>query len=145
VIAGPDHERWARLASKGKLLTPDPRIAIQGFVEDVRPAYRECDVVAIPLPISAGTNIKLMEAMACGRAVVSTPVGCQGLDLEDGADLLVSDLDTGFAEAICSLLADDSKREQISRRARRTAEERFDWDIIARNALDCYLRQETRP
>ena len=67
VIAGPDYEKWARLAGKGKLLAADPRITIQGFVEDVRPAYRECDVVAIPLPVSAGTNIKLMEAMACGR------------------------------------------------------------------------------
>ena len=77
-IAGPDHEKWARQAGKGKLLAADPRVAIHGFVEDVRPAYRECDVVAIPLPVSAGTNIKLMEAMACGRAIVSTPVGCQG-------------------------------------------------------------------
>jgi glycosyltransferase involved in cell wall biosynthesis len=145
VIAGPDHERWARLGGKGKLLKPDPRIAIEGFVEDVRPAYRECDIVAIPLPVSAGTNIKLMEAMACGRAVVSTPVGCQGLDLEDGSDLLVSDIGDRFAEAICGLLADGSKREQIAARARRTAEERFDWDIIAREALACYRRLEKRP
>ena len=49
VIAGPDHERWARTAGKGRLLAPDPRITIQGFVEDVRPAYRECDVVADPI------------------------------------------------------------------------------------------------
>jgi glycosyltransferase involved in cell wall biosynthesis len=145
VIAGPEHERWARLASKGKLLTPDPRISIQGFVEDVRPLYRECDVVAIPLPVSAGTNIKLMEAMACGRAVVSTPVGCQGLDLEEGEDLLVSDIGPEFAEALCLLLADDSKREQMAARARKTAEERFDWDIIAREALGCYQRLKEIP
>jgi glycosyltransferase involved in cell wall biosynthesis len=140
VIAGPDHERCARLASKGKLLTPDSRIAIQGFLEDVRPLYRECDAVAIPLPLSAGTNIKLMEAMACGRAVVSTPVGCQGLDLVDGEDLLVADVGPEFAEALCTLLEDRSKREQMAARARRTAEERFDWDIIAREALGCYQR-----
>jgi glycosyltransferase involved in cell wall biosynthesis len=134
VIAGPDHEKWARLAAKGKLLTADPRIAIQGFVEDVRPAYRECDVVAIPLPVSAGTNIKLMEAMACGRAIVSTAVGCQGLELEDGADLLVAEV------------GDDSKREQMAARARRTAEARFDWDRIAREALACYRSiRETEP
>jgi glycosyltransferase involved in cell wall biosynthesis len=142
VIAGPDHEKWAVLANKSALLEPDPRISIAGFVEDVRPAYRECDVVAIPLPISAGTNIKLMEAMACGRAIVSTPVGCQGLDLADGLDLLVADLGPEFAEAVCRLLGNDLKREQIAARARRTAEERFHWDIIARDALACYKRLE---
>jgi glycosyltransferase involved in cell wall biosynthesis len=145
VIAGPDHDKWARSGGKGKLLAPDPRIRIQGFVEDVRPSYRECDVVAIPLPVSAGTNIKLMEAMACGRAIVSTPVGCQGLDLEDGADLLVSDIGLAFGEAIGLLLADGSLREQMAARARRTAEQRFDWDIIAREALISYRRLETRP
>jgi glycosyltransferase involved in cell wall biosynthesis len=138
VIAGPDHEKWARTGGKGKLLAPDSRITVQGFVEDVRPAYRECDVVAIPLPVSAGTNIKLMEAMACGRAIMSTPVGCQGLDLEDGADLLVSEIGRAFGDAICRLLMDESTREQIAARARRTAQERFDWDIIAREALNSY-------
>ncbi len=81
-IAGPDHEKWARQAGKGKLLAADPRVAIHGFVEDVRPAYRECDVVAIPLPVSAGTNIKLMEAMACGRAIVSTSGRLRGFGPE---------------------------------------------------------------
>jgi len=144
-IAGPDHEKWARTGGKGKLLVPDARITIQGFVEDVRPAYRECDVVAIPLPVSAGTNIKLMEAMACGRAIVSTPVGCQGLDLEDSADLLVSEIATGFARALCTLLGDGSRREQMAARARQTAEQRFDWDIIAREALTCYRKLQERP
>jgi glycosyltransferase involved in cell wall biosynthesis len=148
VIAGPDHEKWARLAGKGKLLAADARITIQGFVEDVRPAYRECDVVAIPLPVSAGTNIKLMEAMACGRAIVSTAVGCQGLELENGGDLLVAEVGPEFAEALGTLLADDSKREQMAARARRTAEARFDWDRIARDALLCYAnikKAETEP
>ena len=144
-IAGPDHEKWARMGGKGKLLVPDARIKIQGFVEDVRPAYRECDVVAIPLPVSAGTNIKLMEAMACGRAIVSTPVGCQGLDLEEGADLLVSEIGPGFAEALCGLLGDGSRREQMAARARGSAAERFDWDIIAREALTCYRKLQERP
>jgi glycosyltransferase involved in cell wall biosynthesis len=138
VIAGPHHERAVAAAGKQNLLDHDPRIAIQGFVPDVRPAYRECDVVVIPLPISAGTNIKLMEAMACGRAVVSTAVGCQGLGLLDGSDLLIRESGPEFARAVTCLLGDDYLRQTIATAARRTAEQRFGWDAISRKALASY-------
>ncbi|MGD1069103.1 MAG: glycosyltransferase family 4 protein [Bryobacteraceae bacterium] len=138
VIAGPDHERAARLAGKSALLAPDSRIAVDGFVEDVRPAYRECDVVAIPLPLSAGTNIKVMEAMACGRAIVSTPSGCQGLGLRNEMDVLVRDIGPGFADAIVHLLAHEELRERIALRARQTVDLRFGWDSAAREALGSY-------
>jgi glycosyltransferase involved in cell wall biosynthesis len=139
VIAGPDHQRAAQLARKTALLAKDPRVTIEGFVEDVRPAYRECDVVAIPLPVSAGTNIKLMEAMACGRAVVSTPVGCQGLDLTDGEELLIRGIGPEFADALLVLLRDADLRDLIAATARRTAELRFGWDAIAETALAAAL------
>ncbi len=138
VIAGSNHERWAGLAGKSALLQNDPRILLDGFVEDVRPAYRDADVVAIPLPVSAGTNIKLMEAMACGRASVSTPVGCVGLELTDGVELEIRELDNGFAAAVTRLLTDSQGREAMAASARRTAEERFGWDAIAREALGTY-------
>ncbi|HXJ38662.1 MAG TPA: glycosyltransferase family 4 protein, partial [Bryobacteraceae bacterium] len=138
VIAGPDHQRAAQLAGKASLLAPSPGITMQGFVEDVRPAYRECDVVVIPLPVSAGTNIKLMEAMACARAVVSTPVGCIGLDLRDGHDLLIRDLGPDFAAAVANLLEDTPTRSALTTNARQTAEDRFGWDAIARDALQSY-------
>jgi glycosyltransferase involved in cell wall biosynthesis len=147
VIAGPSHERAVDAAKKRRLLDPDPRIQIQGFVDDVRPAYRECDVAVIPLPVSAGTNIKLMEAMACGRAVVSTPVGCQGLGLQDESDLLIREADAGFAEAIIRLLTDEVLRTRIADIARQTAELRFGWDYIASAALETYdaLRSGAAP
>lgn len=138
VVAGPDHEQAALLAGKANLLLPQPGISMQGFVEDVRPAYRECNVVVIPLPVSAGTNIKLMEAMACGRAVVSTPIGCTGLDLRDGHDLLVRSLGPAFSEAIAHLLLHTEGCQQMGRNARQTAENRFGWDSIAAGALANY-------
>ncbi len=145
VIAGPAHERAAELAQKSHLLRPDPRIRMEGFVTDVRPAYRGADVVAIPLPVSAGTNIKVMEAMACGRAIVSTPVGCQGLELADGHDLLVADLGEDFALALNALLRDEGLRSRIAADARLTAERGFGWDSIARDAMNSYERLlETR-
>ena len=139
VIAGPDHERAAQLARKMPLLAKDPRLSIQGFVEDVRPAYRECDVVAIPLPVSAGTNIKLMEAMACARAIVSTQVGCQGLELIDGEELLIREIGHAFAEGLLRLLRDTETRNAMAATARRTAERRFGWDAIAQDARQSIL------
>jgi len=138
VIAGPHHERAVKDANRKALLSPDPRIRIQGFVEDVRPAYRECDIAVIPLPISAGTNIKLMEAMACGRAVVTTEVGCQGLGLRDEAHLLIREVNDGFADAIVRMLTDEALRADIAASARKVAESRFGWDFIASGALESY-------
>ena len=138
VIAGPAHEKAATLAKKRGLLAKDSRILMEGFVEDVRPAYRECAVVAVPVPVSAGTNIKVVEAMASGRAIVSNAVGAQGLDLKDGEDLLIREIGPDFSQSIIALLGDAELRERIAARARQTVEERFGWDAIAVEALACY-------
>ena len=138
VIAGPAYEKAATLAKKRGLLAKDSRIVIEGFVEDVRPAYRECAVVAVPVPVSAGTNIKVVEAMACGRAIVSNAVGAQGLGLRDGEDLLIREIGPDFSQSIIALLGDIELRERIAFHARKTAEERFGWDAIALEALACY-------
>ncbi|MCU1325049.1 MAG: hypothetical protein JWN34_419 [Bryobacterales bacterium] len=140
VVAGPDHERAARSAGRAALLDPVPGIRMEGFVQDLQPAYRECDVVVIPLPVSAGTNIKLMEAMACGRAVVSTPVGCHGLGLRDGDELVIRDLAEGFAAAIADLLEDRENRSRLAANARRTAEKHFGWHNIAGHAHASYAQ-----
>jgi glycosyltransferase involved in cell wall biosynthesis len=138
VIAGPNHQRVCELAGKKDLLAADPRIVLEGFVTDVRPAYRAADVVAVPLPLSAGTNIKLLEAMACGRAIVSTSSGCRGLDLTNGVELLVAELDASFPAAVVELLRNSDLRTRIARDARRAAELRFGWDTIAQDAMDAY-------
>lgn len=133
VIAGPDHLKYW---PGSKQL--DPRITVHGFVEDLVPHYREASLVVVPLPVSAGTNIKLMEALACERAVITTPVGCAGLDLIDGSDALIRELGPAFAEAICDLLNNPSKRAQIAAQGRIAAIARFSWESIADKAYACY-------
>jgi polysaccharide biosynthesis protein PslH len=133
VVAGPDPEKyWTRPS------TLDRRIDLECFVSDVRPLYARAAVVAAPLAVSAGTNIKVMEAMACGKAIVSTPVGCQGLGLEDGRELLVRAGSADFAEAVADLLADSRRAAALGRRARETAVARFSWDAIAEDAMRSY-------
>jgi polysaccharide biosynthesis protein PslH len=135
VVAGPEPERYWRAPRD-----LDSRIQVHGFVEDLRPLYSKAAVVAVPLAVSAGTNIKVMEAMACGRAVVSTPVGCAGLGLVDGQDALIRSSAEDFAGAICDLLADPVGRQAIAERARRTVEQRFSWNAIADCAYASYLQ-----
>jgi glycosyltransferase involved in cell wall biosynthesis len=118
----------------------DSRIQIHAFVEDLRPLYAQAAVVVVPLEVSAGTNIKVMEAMACGRPVVSTPVGCAGLGLVDGCDALIRSAPEEFAAAICDLLSDPARRNAIANAARRTVEQRFSWDAIAERAYASYLQ-----
>jgi glycosyltransferase involved in cell wall biosynthesis len=76
--------------------------------------------------------------MACGRAIVSTPEGCRGLGLTTGVELIVAELDAPFSVALAGLLRDADLRNRLAGEARRTAELRFGWDNIARDALDSY-------
>src|SRR5262249_35204328 len=77
------------------------------------------------------TNIKIVEAMAMGKAIVSTPAGINGLELEPGVDVVVAESAERFAGAIRELIADPARRRALEQQARRTAERRFDWDAIA--------------
>ena len=67
------------------------------FVRDVRPLYVECNLVIVPTTVSAGTNLKVLEAMAMERAVVSTSCGCAGLGLKHGASVSIADDADSFA------------------------------------------------
>ena len=108
-----------------------PNVEVEGYVGDVRPAYERAALVLAPLVASAGTNIKVLEAMAMGKAVVSTPAGVNGLDLAAGEDFLLVETADQMANAIERLLASDAERRQIEAAARRRVERDYGWDAIA--------------
>jgi glycosyltransferase involved in cell wall biosynthesis len=139
VVAGPNQERFRRMLRPAPARRPDRRVEVLGFVEDLRPLYAQASVVVSPLAISSGTNIKVLEAMACGKAIVSTPVGCTGLGLRDGHDVFIRQDWGHFAQTIWELLCDEALRRQIGGHARRTAEQRFSWSDIAERAHESYL------
>lgn len=141
VVAGPDHKRyWREFQKRAYPDSFDPRVIVHGFVEDLRPLYATAAIVLVPLLVSAGTNIKVMEAMACRKAVVSTPIGCAGLGLRDGEDAVIRAESPEFAEAVCELLGNAALREAIATEARRTVEQRFSWGAIAEAAYESYLK-----
>jgi glycosyltransferase involved in cell wall biosynthesis len=139
VVAGPNHERFRRLLRPSSTRHLDQRVEVLGFVEDLRPLYARASVVVSPLAISSGTNIKVLEAMACGKAMVSTPVGCAGLGLCDGYDVFIREDWDKFAQTLCQLLCEEALRREIGGHARRTTEQKFSWNDIADRAHDSYL------
>ncbi len=116
-----------------------PGIRLEGFVSDVRPAYRAAAVVVAPLLASAGTNIKIMEAMAMGKAIVSTPAGINGLeDLQPGRDLILVRTGAEMAEAIADVIGFPERRREIEQQARKTVAGKYDWEAIAKQQAALY-------
>lgn len=113
-------------------------IEVEDFVSDVRPAYERAALVVAPLTASAGTNIKILEAMAMGKAIVSTPAGINGLDLAPGSEVLVTPAGAEMAAAVVDLFRDRERRRALERQARATAEARYGWDVIARKQKKLY-------
>jgi len=130
VIAGQRHQRFWDLQHAG--------VEVEGFVSDVRPAYQQATLVIAPLVASAGTNVKILEAMAMGKAIVSTEAGIHGLELERGADVVVTDSQEAMAAAITRLLENPGERAAIEVHARNKVERVYGWDAIAREQKKLY-------
>ncbi|MDQ2901100.1 MAG: glycosyltransferase family 4 protein, partial [Acidobacteriota bacterium] len=144
VIAGNKHDYFLKYYNLPKLVAnlQQAGIEMEGFVADVRPAYERAQIVIAPLVASAGTNIKILEAMAMGKAIVSTTAGINGLDLSPGLDVSIADSAPCFADAITKLVGEPEERQRLERAARQTVEKRYDWDEIAR--LQSALYEEMR-
>jgi len=141
VIAGARHLYFLdRYRDRVQLDLERPCIEVEDFVADVRPAYRRAAIVIAPLVASAGTNIKIMEAMAMGKAIVSSQAGVNGLDLHPGRDILVTTTAEEMTQAIAGLFEDPGLRETLEREARRTVEQDFNWDTIAARQRELYQR-----
>ncbi len=106
-------------------------IELIGFARDLRPHYSQSLVALVPLRAGGGTRLKVLEAMALGRALVSTSLGCAGLPVHDHRELLVADHAADFATAVVRLARDANLRSLLRRRGRRLAEARFSWDRVA--------------
>ena len=137
IIAGSNHE-YHLDRSHVKLRLAQPGIEVEGFVTDVRPAYERAAVVIAPLRASAGTNIKILEAMAMAKPIVSTRAGVNGLDLAAGEDFLLADDAGEFTAALNRLLADPQLRSALGANARRRVEREYSWDGIAAAQTQLY-------
>jgi len=107
-------------------------VTVTGTVEDVRPYLAREAVCVVPLRVGGGTRLKIFEALAMGKAVVSTSVGAEGLPLVAGEHFLRADDPADFADAVVRLLRDRDLRRRLGLTGRRLVEARHSWARVAR-------------
>jgi polysaccharide biosynthesis protein PslH len=122
-----------------------PGVTVTGWVRDVRPYMREAAVLVAPLRIGGGTRLKVVEGMAMARPMVSTSLGCEGLDVEHGEHLLIGDDAEAFAEHVARLLGDADLGRRLGRAGRALAHEKYTWQAAARQLDALYGQVLTQP
>jgi len=107
-------------------------------VDDIRPYLARAACFIAPLRFGGGTRLKLLDAWAMGKAIVSTSSGAEGLGGVDGEDLLLAEDAARFADAVVRVLRDPALRSRLEAGGRAAVETRFSWDVIGRRMSDLY-------
>lgn len=105
-------------------------VEFTGTFADIRPYFKEAGVVVVPLRVGGGTRIKILEAAAAGKPIVSTTLGAEGLDLHNGEEIILADEPAEFAQAVITLLKNPSLQRELTESARRTVVERYSHRIL---------------
>jgi polysaccharide biosynthesis protein PslH len=131
-------EPAVRLTIVGRTPTPavrklaeDAAVRVTGRVDDVRPYMKDAAVYIVPLRIGGGTRLKIFEAMAMGKAVVSTTIGAEGLPVTHGKHVVIADEPNTFARAVVHLVRDVERRRELEAAARALVVARYDWSAVA--------------
>jgi glycosyltransferase involved in cell wall biosynthesis len=108
-------------------------LRLTGWVEDIRPFVARGSLCIVPLRIGGGTRLKIFEAMAMSKAVVSTTIGAEGLPVQAGENILLADTPKDFAAAVLSLLRDPIQRNRLGSAARTLVQEKYSWTKVAQD------------
>jgi sugar transferase (PEP-CTERM/EpsH1 system associated) len=120
------------------------QVELTGWVEDVRPFLARGAVCIVPLRIGGGTRLKIFEAMAMGKAVVSTSIGAEGLPVRDGENILLADDPVTFTQSVVSLLRDPIRRREIGLAARKLVAEKYSWAKVTEDFATVLANVVTR-
>ncbi|RYZ50399.1 MAG: glycosyltransferase [Sphingobacteriales bacterium] len=118
-------------------------VIVTGFVKDLSEMYSQASAVVAPLRFGAGTQNKVLEAMAMGVPVVCSNIGFKGLGIESGEGAIMQTDPAGFADAVCSLLDSEDKRREVGQKGFDVIRSKFDWDAITAR-LEHYFTEITR-
>ena len=122
----------------------DPAVVVTGRVEDVRPYMERAAAYVVPIRVGGGTRLKIYEAMAMEKAIVSTTIGAEGLPVRDGEELLLADGPEGFAAAVVRVLKDAGLARTLGQRAAAAVRERYGWRTVADSFLESCRRAVAR-
>lgn len=138
IVAGKSPSARVRAMANGQ------DVLVTGYIQDKTALFSLCTVFVVPIRIGGGTRIKILEAMAAGKPVVSTTVGCEGIDVATGEDILIADHTEHFAHACVDLLLDERRRRALGRAGRELVVRKYRWDEIRRGYVkvlhDCARR-----
>lgn len=115
-------------------------IQVTGTVEDIRPYIGKASVYVVPLLVGGGTRLKIFEAMAMGKAIVSTSIGAEGLPVVNGEHICLADDAEEFARQILALLKQPERRKTIGGAARRLVEENYSWGSVGQQLSDVLVK-----
>jgi polysaccharide biosynthesis protein PslH len=121
------------------LAATTPSLRVTGRVEDIRPYVWRAAVYVVPLRVGGGTRLKIFEAMAMGKAIVSTAVGAEGLNVRSGQDIVLADDPPSFAERVVHLLQHEPERRALGEAAARKARQ-YDWSWVAGQFVEVLSR-----
>jgi glycosyltransferase involved in cell wall biosynthesis len=131
-------------ASLVELSKRDPSIVVTGRVDDVRPFIEQAAVYVVPLRIGGGTRLKIYEAMAMEKPIVSTSIGAEGLPIRDGEEILLADKPEAFAAAVIGLLRNESVASELGKRAAARVRSEFGWDAVSQSFANICERAVAR-
>ncbi len=127
-----------------RALAANPAIVVTGYVEDLESLVAQSAVFVVPLRSGSGMRVKILNAFAQGIPVVSTRLGCEGIDVVDGEHLLLADTPKAFAEAVVRVIRDPVLAERLAGNARRLVESRYSWQTVYANLDAVYDRLAAR-
>jgi glycosyltransferase involved in cell wall biosynthesis len=136
IVGRNPHAKVQRLASES--------VQVTGTVPSVAEYLEKASVVIVPLRIGGGTRLKIFEAMAMGKALVSTSIGAEGLEVESGRDLLLADSASSFADAVILLLRDAAIRRRLEQAAVRLAAQ-YDWSRVVKQFAEVLSKVLSKP
>jgi glycosyltransferase involved in cell wall biosynthesis len=115
-----------------------PGVRCEGYVPDIGPSFAETECSVVPLRIGGGTRLKILDAWSMGKAIVSTSIGCEGLETADGRNILIRDDAKEFADAVVQILSDAELRNRLGREGRISVEKHYAWPIVGRHLSSLY-------
>lgn len=137
IVGGEAPPEVTRLASR--------HVVVTGSVEDVRPYVHRAAVFVVPLRMGSGTRLKVLEGLAMAKPMVSTALGCEGIELTHGKHLLIANEAETFAEAVLTLMSDAPRAQQLAAQGRALMLERYRWEVAVEALEQFYERLSSAP